>query len=128
MLYSKKCCKGTALYSHGILYFSDPGVTMVNRDNPEHDLEPKSDEGYFCRYCNRRFAWPQNRRRHERVHTGEKPYSCEECGKQFSDPSAFRKHCRLHGDRPFTCSVCGKGFTERAYLKRHELFHMNLTF
>ena len=49
-----------------------------------------------CRYCGKQFRRSCDRKRHERIHTGERPYVCKQCGWKFGDCSNLRKHERIH--------------------------------
>jgi len=84
----------------------------------------KSDGDYKCKYCNKQFSNPPNRRRHElNTHIGGKIFNCEKCNSTFKQAYNLKLHLEtLHGDsnNKIECLECGKFFSSKITLKRHQ--------
>jgi len=82
---------------------------------------------YSCSFsgCDGLFNSMSNRKRHERLHSGEKPHKCDYigCGKSFARKYDLKVHLRTHTkEKPYTCEVigCGKKFSRNSSLREHE--------
>ncbi|XP_055632730.1 zinc finger and BTB domain-containing protein 17-like [Toxorhynchites rutilus septentrionalis] len=79
---------------------------------------------FSCEICGKRFAFANQVRLHEKLHTGEKPYQCTVCSKSFRRMFSFKEHMAIHeGNESYVCDVCGKSFTRPRYLNAHLLTH-----
>ncbi|KAI9582843.1 zinc finger protein 239-like [Glossina fuscipes] len=75
-----------------------------------------------CLFCAKIFTSTSNRRRHERIHTGERPFVCEFCGRSFSSSSDLISHRSSQHlkERNFVCDICDKRFNRRSQLNIHK--------
>ena len=89
--------------------------------HPENSNNIKS---YSCGFCDKKFSFASELKRHERVHTGEKPYDCKYCDKKFNQSHHLKDHERTHtGEKPYSCKFCDKTFTQSGSVKKHERTH-----
>ncbi len=49
-----------------------------------------------CQVCFKTFTRPQDLRRHEKTHTGDRPYQCAVCCKAFARKDGLKSHMRIH--------------------------------
>ena len=102
----------------------------------EHDTSIHGRDGQNkCLFCEQRFSYPSDLKRHERKHTGFRPYACNICDKMYPTASQLTKHLQQHlqqksGQRYFHCGECDKSFTSGGDLKRHirRIHNPNLPF
>jgi len=78
-----------------------------------------------CQGCDTVFTTMANRRRHERLHLGEKPFVCDhpECPKRFARKYDLKVHIRTHTkEKPYICGAndCGRKFSRNSSLREHE--------
>ncbi|XP_055539513.1 zinc finger protein 728-like [Wyeomyia smithii] len=79
-----------------------------------------------CGMCGKRFAFANQLRVHEKIHTGEKPFKCDVCSKRFRRMFSYKEHMAIHeGDDTYDCDKCGKTFSRPRYLAAHLSTHSN---
>ncbi|XP_058815053.1 zinc finger protein 37-like [Topomyia yanbarensis] len=79
---------------------------------------------FKCVSCGKRFAFANQLRVHEKLHTGEKPFKCDICSKRFRRMFSYKEHIAIHrGAEAYNCDMCGKVFTRPRYLAAHMLTH-----
>ncbi|KAK7078055.1 hypothetical protein SK128_014023 [Halocaridina rubra] len=55
---------------------------------------------YVCCFCNRRFGWSTDLKRHVILHTGERPFQCKVCPASFTRKFILQNHMRRkHPDK-----------------------------
>ena len=94
--------------------------------NEEETTTINVSEGkkHQCNFCDKYFAKPSWKVRHERIHTGEKPFECEACLKAFKNRGTLYRHKKVHFDeKPYQCQTCKKSFRQSFHLTRHERVH-----
>lgn len=84
----------------------------------------KHQSTYECDMCDKKFAFANQLKQHETIHTGEKPFQCEICSKPFRRLFSFKEHMAIHeGEQKYECAICGKTFARPRYLAAHVATH-----
>lgn len=70
------------------------------KGNQGLDIVKYEARKYVCCYCNRRFGWSTDLKRHVILHTGEKPFQCKVCPTAFTRKFLLQNHMkRMHPDK-----------------------------
>ncbi|KAG0715949.1 Zinc finger and BTB domain-containing protein 49 [Chionoecetes opilio] len=70
------------------------------KNNQDVDMMKYEARKYVCCYCNRRFGWSTDLKRHVILHTGEKPFQCKICPTAFTRKFLLQNHMkRMHPDK-----------------------------
>lgn len=70
------------------------------KTNQGLDIVKYEARKYVCCYCNRRFGWSTDLKRHVILHTGEKPFQCKVCPTAFTRKFLLQNHMkRMHPDK-----------------------------
>ncbi|XP_062552529.1 zinc finger protein 260-like isoform X2 [Armigeres subalbatus] len=79
---------------------------------------------FECEICDKKFAFANQLKQHESIHTGEKPFECDLCAKTFRRLFSFKEHMAIHeGQAIYECAICGKVFSRPRYLAAHVATH-----
>lgn len=76
--------------------------------------------------CSKRFSRSQDLQVHVNKHHLKmiKPYVCNQCPKSFKRPDQLKRHEKIHtGEKPHSCRVCGRGFARTDHRNMHENKH-----
>ena len=66
----------------------------------EVDVDKYEQRKYVCNYCQRRFGWSTDLKRHIILHTGERPFQCKFCPVAFTRKFLLQNHMKkLHPDK-----------------------------
>ncbi|KAK3871796.1 hypothetical protein Pcinc_023083 [Petrolisthes cinctipes] len=75
-------------------------VKTKGKNHQGVDIVKYEARRYVCCYCNRRFGWSTDLKRHVILHTGEKPFECKVCPTAFTRKFLLQNHMkRMHPDK-----------------------------
>ncbi|KAB7502551.1 Zinc finger protein, partial [Armadillidium nasatum] len=80
--------EGTHSSSNAVFKYSSS--SYVDKTDDEKYLKRK----YVCEFCNKRFGWSTDLKRHVILHTGERPFKCKWCPITFTRKFLLQNHMK----------------------------------
>ena len=79
------------------------------------------EKPYVCSICDRGFAFKNNLKRHQMIHSDERNFKCNLCpdDRYFKTKNQLRNHLVYHYEPKHSCVHCNKKFHTSADLKKH---------
>ncbi|KAK1172399.1 zinc finger protein 883 isoform X1 [Acipenser oxyrinchus oxyrinchus] len=86
----------------------------------------KTEKGFSCNLCNRKFSSKLALQRHMGIHSGLKQFECQDCEYKTRLKASLIQHRRIHtGEKPFKCNQCPYASIDASSLRRHSRTHTN---
>lgn len=112
-----------------------PKTKCSEEKEPKPAARKRNQGVHKCVFCDKRFVYPNDLRRHTRTHMIDKGYSCPLCGKSFARAD-YREHHLNHVHKGEVvdgvvrkpsyekkCEICSKVFHHSSSFRKHMTIH-----
>ncbi|RXM99219.1 Zinc finger protein 26 [Acipenser ruthenus] len=101
-------------------------ISAVRTDKDISANRGKTEKGFSCNLCNRKFSSKLALQRHMGIHSGVKQFECQDCEYKTRLKASLIQHRRIHtGEKPFKCNQCPYASIDASSLRRHSRTHTN---
>lgn len=81
--------------------------SLSNKNSKAKSYNIKSNRGYKCNVCSKRFRYLYLLKAHHAIHSNEGLFQCEFCTERFKWEATVNRHQVTHSqERPFQCKLC----------------------